>query len=241
MARMIFLLLVLVPVLCSAHDGEKHPESGGVTTDLEMGGLLYDNWPKVAGVKTEGTHPLYPPAGKKKGKSSWRCKECHGWDYIGKDGRYGSGSHFTGFDGILHTRGKTGQKLRGVLSGAAPEHDFSPWLSPAQIRALTVFIREGLIDFREVENRLHGSAGEGGKELYGKACASCHGGDGNDIDFKDTDGVQGVGWLANDNPQETLHKIRWVHPGSDMPSAVIDLSLTDEETVAILRYARTLE
>ena len=94
MARTFFLLLLLTPVLSSAHVSENHPESGGVMTDLGMGGLLYDNWPKVAGVKMDGTHPLYPPDGKKKGKSSWRCKECHGWDYLGKDGRYRSGSHF---------------------------------------------------------------------------------------------------------------------------------------------------
>jgi cytochrome c553 len=177
----------------------------------------------------------------KKGKSSWRCKECHGWDYLGKDGRYRSGSHFTGFDGILHARGKTEEALGQSLSGGRTGHDFSTWLSPAQIRALTVFIREGLIDFQEVEKKLQRSSGGQGRALYGKACASCHGDAGNDIDFKDKDGVQGVGWLARDNPQETLHKIRWGHPGSDMPSAVVNLSLTDEETVEILHYARTLD
>jgi thiosulfate dehydrogenase len=29
----------------------------------------------------QGTHPSYPKAGKKTGAGTWRCKECHGWDY----------------------------------------------------------------------------------------------------------------------------------------------------------------
>jgi thiosulfate dehydrogenase len=241
MARTVFLLFLLFPVLSKAHDGEKSPGKGRPVADLKLGGLLYDNWPKVAGVKIDGTHPLYPPEGKKKGKSSWRCKECHGWDYLGKDGRYRSGSHFTGFDGILQASGKAAEAINQSLSGGMAEHDFSKWLSPTQLQALTVFTREGLINFQDVEKQLQGSVGGRGRALYGKACASCHGDEGNDIDFKDKDGVQGVGWLANDNPQETLHKIRWGHPGSDMPSAVVDLSLSDEETIEILRYARTLE
>ena len=45
-----------------------------------------------------------------------------------------------------------------------------------------------------------------------------------------------IGWLARANPQESLHKIRWGHPGSKMPSAVADHGLSDDDTVQILRY-----
>lgn len=65
-----------------------------------------------------------------------------------KLGRYSSGSHFTGFDGVWGSR----TKLRTML-------------------------------------------------------------------FDSIKGL-GVGWLSNDNPQETLHKIRWGHPGTGMPSMV---------------------
>ena len=37
------------------------------------------------------------------GADTWRCKECHGWDYAGKDGAYGSGDHRTGIVGVLGT------------------------------------------------------------------------------------------------------------------------------------------
>lgn len=235
------LLVLLLPVLSAADGDEKKEAKNSSARALKLGGLLYDNWPKVVGVKPDGTHPLYPPKGKKKGESSWRCKECHGWDYLGKDGRYSSGSHYTGFDGILHARGGAPETLRNSLSGGAAVHDFSRWLSLDQINALTEFINRGLIDYRDVERLLERFVGGRGRQLYQQACASCHGNDGNGIDFKDKNGVQGVGWLANDNPQESLHKIRWGHPGSEMPSAVVDLSLSDEETVEILRYSRTLD
>lgn len=46
---------------------------------ITKGGLLYDNWYAQLGVDApEKTHPLYPAAGKQKGASAWRCKECHG-------------------------------------------------------------------------------------------------------------------------------------------------------------------
>jgi thiosulfate dehydrogenase len=77
--------------------------------------------------------------------------------------------------------------------------------------------------------------------LYDSSCIPCHGSDGREIDFDSgTEGVQGVGWLANDNPQETLHKIRWGHPGSAMPSMVGDEELTDEQTGDILAHTQTL-
>ena len=59
------------------------------------------------------------------------------------------------------------------------------------------------------------------------------------MDFNSADGVQGIGWLSNDNPQETLHKLRWGHPGSTMPS-MVENGLTDQQTGDILAHAQTL-
>ena len=82
--------------------------SGGALADemeasLMRGGLLYDKWYKVVGERAPGEkHPLYPADGKyaSKNSSNWRCKECHGWDYRGKDGAYAEGKHYTGIKGI---------------------------------------------------------------------------------------------------------------------------------------------
>jgi thiosulfate dehydrogenase len=210
---------------------------------LKLGGLLYDNWPKVTGKKPGGTHPLYPEGGKKQGPASWRCKECHGWDYLGDKGRYRSGSHYTGIEGILEEAGEGRAELLSSLRDADDKHDFSPWLSEAELEALALFMRSGLVDTRKAigaDGGVRGDKDKGGK-LYAAHCAACHGAEGGTLDFKaKKEGVQGVGWLARENPQEVLHKIRWGHPGSDMPSALVDGGLSDGETVDILKHTQKL-
>ena len=54
----------------------------------------------IEGDEPKGTHPAYPKAGKQKDSTTWRCKECHGWDYKGLDGAYAKGSHFSGTKGV---------------------------------------------------------------------------------------------------------------------------------------------
>jgi thiosulfate dehydrogenase len=224
----------------SAHDDAEEYEVAGV----KLGGQLYDKWYKVGGVEVSGDHPLYPPEGKKSGGDTFRCKECHGWDYIGKDGRYSKGSHFTGIDGVYGARTKSADELYKSLTDSTNGHGIKELsASHDNVWALVKFLREGLIDPGTVLNADGTVKGDParGKQLYDSACAKCHGKDGNRIDFKKKDeGVQGVGWLANDNPQETLHKIRWGHPGSKMPSAVVDEGMTDMETVDLLNYSQTL-
>jgi thiosulfate dehydrogenase len=212
--------------------------------NIKNGALLYDNWPEIKKADIKDTHPLYPAASKKSGKSTWRCKECHGWDYIGKDGRYSKGSHYTGISGVYGERTEDPKELFNELSDKDEKHDFSEYLSHGEIWDLVKFIREGQIDIRTVLDE-HGKAkgdSANGKALYNTNCAACHGDEGNEIDFKyKKEGLQGVGWLANDNPQETIHKIRWGHPGSDMPSVIVDAKLADQDAVDILTYSQSLD
>jgi thiosulfate dehydrogenase len=225
------------------HGSEPHHRSvDPASSPLKLGGLLYDNWPKMKGAAVAGNHPLYPPDGKKRGGSTWRCKECHGWDYLGARGRYAQGSHYTGIGGVLGARDATQRDLSTVLSGGVAGHDFSAQLTVAERSALAVFLTEGLLDW-ESEVRLEDPEGEAaarGTPLFADHCASCHGADGRKIDLSDADGQQGVGWLARKNPQETLHKIRWGHPGTEMPSAVVDGGLGNRQTVDVLLFARQL-
>ncbi|WP_432822777.1 c-type cytochrome [Trichloromonas sp.] len=210
---------------------------------LKLGAQLYDNWLKMTGKTVEGNHPAYPAEAKKSGSSTWRCKECHGWDYIGKDGRYASGSHYTGIKGLYDVRTRSGQDLQQAIAATGTLHDFTEYLTLEEIVSLVRFINEGLIDISvalNADGTARGDA-EAGKQLYAANCADCHGADGNAIDFKgDKDGVQGVGYLAVDNPQESLHKIRWGHPGSDMPSLIADVGLDDAAAINILSYSQTL-
>lgn len=211
--------------------------------DIKNGALLYDNWLKITNVKKEGNHPLYPSDAKKSGKSTWRCKECHGWDYIGNKGRYSKGSHYTGIAGTFQVRDKAPVYLYNSLTNKATAHDFSSYMSASQIWDLVKFLREGQAAIEPVIDAQGQAKGrkEQGKALYDAQCSSCHGADGNELDFKGSkEGIQGVGWLANDNPQESIHKIRWGHPGSDMPSMITDKKLSEKDAIDILTYSQTL-
>ncbi|MBC8555013.1 MAG: cytochrome c [Candidatus Marinimicrobia bacterium] len=216
--------------------------------DIVRGGQLYDKWWKVNG-GTEPTSNFDPiwssqTTNTRSNGDSYRCKECHGWDYVGKDGRYSSGSHYTGFEGVYASRLKDKDVLFDAIKGQGGDHDLSDVLSDIDVLDLTKFVVDGQIDMYQYMDANGTTTGNttAGQALYVTNCSPCHGSDGNTLDFKSDDGVQGVGWLANDNPQESLHKIRWGHPGSspDMPS-MIDADLTDDETGDILAYSQTLE
>ena len=230
--------------VCVAGSDQVQPTADYQQADLKNGAQLYDNWLKIKDIKTSGNHPLYPQESKKTGKDTWRCKECHGWDYIGDKGRYSKGSHFTGITGVFHAQGKNPEELYGSLTDKNAEHDFSKYLSNSEIWNLVKFLREGQVAIEPViDNKGKGKGNiTRGEVLYEKHCSDCHGSDGNQIDFKDNqEGVQGVGWLANDNPQESIHKIRWGHPGSDMPSMITDKNLTEQDVIHILTYSQSLE
>lgn len=249
--RILFSAFVILYIMAfSSWAQEKRREStspeGYTKADMKLGGQLYDKWYRIKKVKVSGNHPAYPATGKKKGADTWRCKECHGWDYIGKDGRYQKGSHYTGIKGVYGARTKGPQELYDTMTNAEMNHDFSKYLTDSDTWALVKFMREGLIDIGIAVNPDGSAKGnpDKGKSIFQSSCADadCHGNDGNKYDFEvKKEGIQGVGWLAKDNPQESLHKIRWGHPGSDMPSGVVDEKLSDADTIDVLTYAQTLE
>jgi thiosulfate dehydrogenase len=206
------------------------------SANLKKGAQLYDKWMEVKKKNLTDNHPLYPASGKVKGEDTWRCKECHGWDYLGKDGRYKDGSHYTGIIGVMEVKDKTPEALFSSLSSG--KHDFSKQLEKSDLWDLVKFIKSGLAD---AESSINSGDVAKGKEHYTKNCATCHGDDGNKLDVKKKkDGIQGVGWLAKDNPQESLHKIRWGHPGSPMPSGIMDQKLTEKDVADIYAFAKTL-
>jgi len=246
----IFTLFALVLVVglaaCdSSTEPEHYADANWESADLVRGGLLFDKWWKV----NSGTEPttLFDPiwssqtTNTRTGGDTWRCKECHGWDYVGKDGRYSSGSHYTGFDGLWTSRAFSRTILFDSIKDTHGDHDLSGVLSDQDVLDLTRFIVDGLVNmslYIDASGNATGNA-TAGLTLYDANCASCHGTDGLTLDFNSADGVQGIGWLSNDNPQETLHKLRWGHPGSTMPS-MVENGLTDQQTGDILAHAQTL-
>lgn len=215
-------------------------------SSIVSGGLLYDKWWKVAAGATEPSedNPLWAlqSSNTRSLSTTWRCKECHGWDYQGKDGAYSKGSHYTGFPGIYdaHLTKNKAQLLETLTGGTDVRHDFSLVLSDKALGNLADFLSEGLIDntiyIDYSTKKAIGANLSHGKKLYTSTCIACHGADGKQIDFHDGEGVKGV---ANDNPWETLHKIRFGHPGTGMPSAVQN-GWSNQDTVDVLGYSQTL-
>ncbi len=216
---------------------------------ISRGGQLYDNWwsTKVDVPKPQTDHPLWitQTSNKRGGYSTWRCKECHGWDYLGKDGAYSKGSHYTGFIGVYQTsRNMDIKRFAGALKGATNKaHDFSRYLSDDDITDIAIFLENGLVDIGEYLKQ-DGSPVSGslasGKEVYSRACMTeCHGPEGRDINFGDEEKPQFIGTVANKNPWEFLHKVRAGQPGTRMASGIVD-QLATEEIRSLLLYSRSL-
>jgi len=98
-------LVVLMGCGDSPTEAEAYVDANWNSADIVKGGKLYDKWWKVNG-GTEPTTDFNPvwasqTTNTRSGADTWRCKECHGWDYVGNLGRYSSGSHFTGFAGVF--------------------------------------------------------------------------------------------------------------------------------------------
>ena len=199
---------------------------------LSRGAQLYDKWwvPIKAPEPTE-THPAYPAAGKKSGKNTWRCKECHGWDYIGAEGRYSKGSHFTGIIGVSGMAGADPVAIAELLR--ADLHGYTPEMIPdAALAQLALFISKGQVDPAPfmADGKSNGDAAAG-KVFYQGLCAGCHGLDGKKL--KDADPLGAVAG----NTQEMMHKVLNGQPGEAMPA----LRVLDRELVAdIVAYVQTL-
>ncbi len=187
---------------------------------LAEGGRLYDKWWAEYGLeKPSNTHPAYPSAGKKTGGDTWRCKECHGWDYQGKDGAYGKGGHFTGIPGIRNYAGAAPDQVVKIVTDDT--HQYSKVLPDPAIDAVARFVVGGQIDMdRYIDAGSKQVKGDKtlGRRLFDEKCARCHGEDGANLNFSGDPGKpEFVGTVAANNPWEALHKIRNGQPGSKMP------------------------
>jgi thiosulfate dehydrogenase len=228
---------------------------------VARGGLLYDNWWETAG-KSEptGDHPLYPSTGQKSGSTTWRCKECHGWDYKGKDGAFATGDHATGIIGIFGTT-KSAQEIFDLLNNApstnaqaTPGHDYGSVLEPEDIWDLAKFVLSddgGQYDTGNiiVNGSFNGDAtrgaalfAENGGIGTGSGCAVCHDPDGKRWNFHEAEGgaPEYVGTVAKEDPQEFQHKVWFGQPGTTMPSAFSDGG-TRQNVSDVGAHAQTLD
>lgn len=188
--------------------------------EISRGGQLYDKWWTLLKVaEPEGNHPLYPAAGQKKGSTTWRCKECHGWDYKGAEGAYAPGtSRYTGIKGIS---GKMGADPQDIVTSLRGPHAYTPaMLSDEAVRELALFVTKGQIDpqpFIDAGNKSLGDAGKG-QAYYQNLCSGCHGLDGKKITTADplsavaSNGVEMMHKILNGQPPEAMPALRDLDP-----------------------------
>jgi len=213
---------------------------------IARGGQLYDKWWAVLDGKVPSmTHQAYPSSGREKDEVTWRCKECHGWDYRGKDGAYGKGRHYTGIKGITGKSGAKRSDIVRILRDRTHNYPIS-FLPDKAAEYLALFVSAGQIDMdRYIDRNTKRAKGNptSGAKFYETVCSICHGQDGkllnlvNADDPAVADGPVYVGTVAQEDPWRTLHKIRNGQPGTPMISL---MALGAEDQVNILAYLQTL-
>ncbi len=246
------LPLFLAAVLAGASSTQVSADEAGHHTvgaedhmkiwEISNGGILYDDWAAALMIALpDMTHPAYPSAGKQKGGTTWRCKECHGWDYKGKDGAYGKGSHFTGIKGINGMAGVSVDKIKTAIRDKT--HGYSEAMLPEKaLGNLALFVSQGQIEMaKHVDantNKARGDAQRGAR-FFQTVCAICHGYDGKKINFEHDElaAPEYIGTVAGENPWEALHKIRSGQPGMPMVSLIV---LDIQDQVDVLTYTQTL-
>jgi thiosulfate dehydrogenase len=218
----------------SAYDPDT--TGNGLQSSIARGGRLYDNW--YVEIKERApavSHPAYPRdrAHFEDPKTNWRCKECHGWDYRGRDGAYGKGRHFTGIKGIRDMAGADPATIISILRGE--NHRYGGVMAEADLRDLSNFVSRGQVDMdRYVDRKTRMAKGHETlrQDYYKSICIGCHGRDGHKLRT-----IPPLGDVTRDNPWESLHKILNGHPGERMPA----LRVLDRQTlVDVLAYVQTL-
>lgn len=240
--KFIYTVLLLLLSFTATADSDSNYSDPDIIAE---GGRLYDKWWEEYDLrKPSSTHSAYPRSGKQSGANTWRCKECHGWDYRGAEGAYAKGSHFTGITGLTNAKHKPINQIVAILKNKTHHYD-DVMLDYALIR-IANFIKQGQFDISPYLNkqtkRVNGNS-QRGKKIYNTSCKECHGRNGRERNFKTDKNPEYIGTISLKNPWETMHKIRNGHPGAfvmgdPMPNMNGKLSL--QEQIDLLSYMQSL-
>jgi mono/diheme cytochrome c family protein len=207
-----------------------------LAASVANGGRLYDDWQvHTAGLRQSLMHPAYPPKAyyANAAPDTWRCKECHGWDYKGNSGQYAKGNHATGIKGIRALVGADPKLTLGVLRSAS--HHYSAVLTHRDLQDLANFVSYGQIDMDTVIDPRTGlSRGDAtrGAAHFRSMCAGCHGLEGRFV------AKRHLRKVSRDDPWHSLHNMLNGHPDDAMPALrEIDPKVTSD----ILAHIQTLQ
>ena len=218
--------LLIVPLAANAASEE---------ASLVRGGKLYDKWFKLIKADTpKNTHSAWPSSNtKKKGNVTHRCKSCHGWDYMGKDGAYAKGSYKTGIKGVNGMKGADPAKIVAIMKDKT--HGYSDKMGEQDYQDLALFVSKGQVDMNkyiDYGSKMAKGDKAKGANYFQTICAGCHGKEGK----MPKDMAKSLGKQMS-NPQEVLHKILNGHPGEPMPGLrALDMQVSAD----ILSFVGTL-
>ncbi len=102
------------------------------------GGRLYDNWMRESKERPPGeAHPSFAiKRGSVSAADTWRCKECHGWDY--------KGNH--GIAGIRARQGSEPAAIVAILKDKT--HRYGEQLREGDLLDLANFVSRGQTDMQ---------------------------------------------------------------------------------------------
>jgi hypothetical protein len=216
--------------------------------DLIRGGQLYDKWYAVLGVDPPTTNmPIWSrqTTNTRSGGDTWRCNECHGWDYKGGQGEYQAGSHYTGFPDLWTlVQGLTVDDIVRHFHGSLdPAHDFSAYMDDTSLTQLAEFLKFGIIDdstyINPISLQVIDPNLDHGMDLYKSTCSKCHGEDGKTIVLRIEGINEYLGSVASRDPWRFLHRTRYGVAGTDMPVG-ISLGWQPSDGRDVLAYVQTL-
>lgn len=198
--------------------------SASDASSIVRGGRLYDNWSRE--IKDHSPNVWHPALTANRGSlpaaESWRCKECHGWDYKGNRGMVG----------IRSRQGADPGAIVAVLKDST--HRYGGLLRESDLLDLANFVSRGQVDMQAVIQSARSSKAATAtyEKYYGTICSSCHGLDGTRLHE-----APPLGDAARQRPYEILHVILNGHPGGNMPGLS---ALGTEFAGGIQAYLQTL-
>lgn len=210
--------------------------SVNLASSIANGGRLFDDWQaQIGGQRQALPNPSYPSKGfyANVPSETWRCKECHGWDYKGNKGQNATGNHATGIKGLRAMVGADPERIMGILRSSI--HHFGAVMKYRDLLDLANFVSYGQIDMDTVIDPSTGLArGDAarGSDHYRTMCAACHGLEGRYV------AKRALGRVSKEDPWHAVHNMLNGHPDDTMPA----LREIDPKVISdILAHMQTLQ